>query len=115
MRTIPFVISALSAFVFGHLSRAEEARPKVVFIIDNVGLFEIDDVLVPQKIENVAGDPVNASVLADMKAKLKRELASLDQAFGEFGIVYPSIPELEPLTPKERHKLERNQRRKVGE
>lgn len=60
------------------------------FQFDADQLFEMSGGPAPQDTKNIAGDPANASVLADMKAKLKQELAPLDQPFGEFGTAYPA-------------------------
>ncbi|MCP5560892.1 MAG: sulfatase-like hydrolase/transferase [Verrucomicrobiaceae bacterium] len=77
------------------------------FQFDPDQLFEINGGIAPQDIKNVANDPANASVLADMKAKLKQVLAPLEQPFGEFGTAYPPAQEPKPLTPKEQRKLQR--------
>jgi len=66
-------------------------------------LFEINGGLAPQDTKNVANDPANAKVLAEMKASLKQALAPLDQPFGEFGTAYPS--ESKPLSRKQLRKM----------
>lgn len=72
------------------------------FQFDADQLFEIAGGLAPQDSKNLANDPANASVLADMKAKLKQALAPLDQPFGEFGTAYLKP---KPLTRKQQRKL----------
>jgi hypothetical protein len=54
------------------------------FQFDADQLFAIGDEALPQDVANVAGDPANAEVLADMKRKLAGLLAPLGQSFGEF-------------------------------
>lgn len=77
------------------------------FQFDPDQLFQINGGIDPQDTENVASDPANASVLADMKAKLKQELAPLKQPFGEFGTAYPPAEPPKPLSPKELRKEQR--------
>ena len=48
------------------------------FQFDPDQLFAIQPGFKPQDVENVAADPANAKVLADMKAKLTEVLAPLD-------------------------------------
>jgi arylsulfatase A-like enzyme len=74
------------------------------FQFDGDQLFEMSGGLAPQDTKNVASDPANASVLADMKAKLKQVLAPMDQPFGEFGTAYPPP---KPLSPRELRKQQR--------
>lgn len=62
------------------------------FQFDADQLFEIGGGIAPQDSANVAKIPANATVLADMKAKLKQAFAPLEQPFGEFGTPYPSTP-----------------------
>ncbi len=59
------------------------------FQFDADQLFAIGDDKLPQDVENVADDPANVEVLADMKRKLTDLLAPLGQPFGEFGPPYP--------------------------
>lgn len=54
------------------------------FQFDADQLFVIEPGFKPQDVRNVAADPSNAEVLADMKAKLTKVLAPLDTSFGEF-------------------------------
>ncbi len=75
------------------------------FQFDADQLFEIGGGIAPQDAENVATNPANASVLADMKAKLKQALAPLEQPFGEFRTAYPSAPK--PVSPREQRKQQR--------
>lgn len=77
------------------------------FQFDSDQLFEINGGIAPQDTRNVANDPANAEVLADMKAKLKQVLAPLEQPFGEFGTAYPPASPPKPLSPKEQRKLQR--------
>lgn len=72
------------------------------FQFDADQLFEISGGPAPQDTKNVAADPANASVLADMKTKLRQVLAPLDQPFGEFGTPYPAP---KPLTRKQQRKM----------
>lgn len=73
------------------------------FQFDADQLFEIGGGIAPQDSANVAKDRANATVLADMKAKLKQVFAPLEQPFGEFGASYPSTPK--PLSRKQQRKL----------
>lgn len=74
------------------------------FQFDADQLFEIGGGPAPQDTKNVAADPANAALLADMKAKLKEVLAPLKQPFGEFGAAYPSTAP-KPLSRKELRKM----------
>lgn len=117
-------IAWLSACMPGNLAIAAEPRPNVVswrwhtpgnnymksiddfpFQFDSDQLFEINGGIAPQDTRNVAKDPANAEVLADMKAKLKQVLEPLEQPFGEFGTAYPPVQEPKPLSPKEQRKM----------
>ena len=73
------------------------------FQFDPDQLFKTSGGLAPQDTKNVAADPANAKVLADMKAKLKQELAPLEQPFGEFGTPYPSAAK--PMSRKQQRKV----------
>lgn len=77
------------------------------FQFDADQLFEMSGGLAPQDTKNVATHPANAGVIADMKTKLKRELAPLGQPFGEFGSAYPPAAAPKPLSPREQRKLKR--------
>ena len=77
------------------------------FQFDADQLFEMGGGLAPQDTKNVAADPANAAVLADMKARLRQELAPLGQPFGEFGAPYPPAPAPKPPSRKEQRKLQR--------
>jgi hypothetical protein len=74
------------------------------FQFDADQLFEMSGGPAPQDTNNVAGDPANATVLTDMKAKLKQEIAPLQQPFGEFGSAYPPP---KPLSAREQRKQQR--------
>lgn len=80
------------------------------FQFDTDQLFEMTDGLAPQDTKNLANDPASASVLAEMKARLKQQLAPLKQPFGEFGTAYPPVSPPKPLSPKE----QRQQQRKMA-
>ncbi len=78
------------------------------FQFDPDQLFEVSPSSQPQDTANVAADPRNAAVLAELKAKLKQALAPLDQPFGEFGVSYPAgAPSAETKT--RRNKIKTNQ------
>lgn len=74
------------------------------FQFDADQLFEMTGGPAPQDTKNIAGDPTHATVLVEMKAKLKQELAPLAQPFGEFGTAYPTP---KPLSPREQRKQQR--------
>jgi hypothetical protein len=63
------------------------------FQFDADQLFPISQDTAPQDTANVAANPENAAVLADMKAKLKELMTPLQQSFGEFGLPYPEKTE----------------------
>lgn len=73
------------------------------FQFDADQLFEMSIGPAPQDTKNLAADPAHAAVLADIKAKLKQELAPLAQPFGEFGTPYPSSPP--PLSRRQQRKM----------
>ncbi|TDU69289.1 arylsulfatase A-like enzyme [Prosthecobacter fusiformis] len=73
------------------------------FQFDADQLFLISQSNAPQDTKNVASSPENATVLADMKSKLKQLMEPLQQPFGEFGIPYPAkspSPEGKPRRKK---------------
>ncbi len=77
------------------------------FQFDADQLFTMGGGIAPQDTKNIASDPANATVLVDMKAKLKQELAPLAQPFGEFGTAYPAASTPKPLSPREQRKQQR--------
>jgi arylsulfatase A-like enzyme len=74
------------------------------FQFDADQLFAMSDDALPQDTANVAQEPENAEVLADMKRKLTELMAPLGQSFGEFGIPYST--KASPETKKRKAKAE---------
>jgi arylsulfatase A-like enzyme len=84
------------------------------FQFDPDQLFVISGGIKPQDTKNVATDPANAAVLADMKQKLKDVLAPLDTGFGEFKTVAADPAKAATGEPaKKTRKQERKDERKA--
>ena len=74
------------------------------FQFDADQLFVVEPGFKPQDARNVAADPANAAVLAEMKQKLAQVLAPLDTPFGEFKTIAARDDGGRPTTVRKKNK-----------